>query len=330
MYGGTIEDWRGNIVTGWPAPQAPGLPYRFETRLPTPEGEQVYDWMEYTLADGNAFAMARNVTYLFQPTDPQPGIDAEPPVLGTQMADQSQVQISQDIPAEGPQRTIAENLSAPVEEIVPVEEVANNGLFNQEAVLASSALAVPAIAATALAADPVASDPIMEAAQSVEIPEIEDVQVPEFEQALSEITEEPSLETNSEITAETSPADEPVEEERSYDRRTLPIEDDNAVLGNNWRDAVIAKAVGAEPAAAEEEAEAEELVDAASEESSDAIRILLAEDNAINALLTRTLLEAEGHVVDTVEDGALAVEAMKTSKYDFCLLYTSPSPRDRG
>ena len=320
MYGGTIEDWRGNIVTGWPAPQAPGLPYRFETRLPTPEGEQVYDWMEYTLADGNAFAMARNVTYLFQPTDPQPGIDAEPPVLATQIADQSQVQISQDIPAEGPQRTIAENLSAPVEEIVPVEEVANNGLFNQEAVLASSALAVPAIAATALAADPVASDPIMEAAQSVEIPEIEDVQVPEFEQALSEITEEPSLETNSEITAETSPADEPVEEERSYDRRTLPIEDDNAVLGNNWRDAVIAKAVGAEPAAAEEEAEAEELVDAASEESSDAIRILLAEDNAINALLTRTLLEAEGHVVDTVEDGALAVEAMKTSKYDLIFM----------
>ena len=105
MYGGTIDDWRGNIVTGWPAPQAPGVPYRFETRLPTPEGEHVYDWMEYTLADGNAFAMARNVTYLFQPTDPQPGIDAEPPVLATQIADQSQVQISQDIPAEGPQRT---------------------------------------------------------------------------------------------------------------------------------------------------------------------------------------------------------------------------------
>ena len=67
MYGGNIDDWRGNIVTGWPAPQAPGTPYRFETRLPTQEGEQVYDWMEYTLADGNAFAMARNVTYLFQP-----------------------------------------------------------------------------------------------------------------------------------------------------------------------------------------------------------------------------------------------------------------------
>ena len=325
MYGGTIEDWRGNIVTGWPAPQAPGVPYRFETRLPTPEGEQVYDWMEYTLADGNAFAMARNVTYLFQPTDPQPGIDAEPPVLATQMADQSQVQVAADIPAEVPQRTIAEDVSQPVEDIIPVEENADNSLFNQEAVLTTAAVAVPAIAATALetdpvAADPIASDPIMEAAQSVEIPEIEDVQVPEFEQALSEITEEPSPETNTEITAQTNSADEPVEEERSYDRRTLPIEDDNAVLGNNWRDAVIAKAVGAEPVAAEEEAEAEVLVEAASEESGDAIRILLAEDNAINALLTRTLLEAEGHIVDTVEDGALAVEAMKTSKYDLIFM----------
>ena len=82
MYGGTIEDWRGNVVTGWPAPQAPGVPYRFETRLPTQEGEQVYDWMEFTLADGTAFAMARNVTYLFQAPDPQPGYEAQPPMQG--------------------------------------------------------------------------------------------------------------------------------------------------------------------------------------------------------------------------------------------------------
>ena len=50
------------------------------------------------------------------------------------------------------------------------------------------------------------------------------------------------------------------------------------------------------------------------------IRILLAEDNAINALLTRTLLEAEGHTVDTVEDGQLAVEAMKTASYDLIFM----------
>ena len=50
------------------------------------------------------------------------------------------------------------------------------------------------------------------------------------------------------------------------------------------------------------------------------MRILLAEDNAINALLTRTLLEAEGHTVDTVEDGVLACEAMKSSKYDLIFM----------
>ena len=46
----------------------------------------------------------------------------------------------------------------------------------------------------------------------------------------------------------------------------------------------------------------------------------MAEDNAINALLTRTLLEAEGHTVDTVEDGLLAVEAMKTATYDLIFM----------
>ena len=44
LYGGSVEDWRGNAVGGWPVPQA--APYRFETRLPGADGiEQVYDWM---------------------------------------------------------------------------------------------------------------------------------------------------------------------------------------------------------------------------------------------------------------------------------------------
>ena len=81
MYGGQVEDWRGNIVTGWSAPQPPGMPYRFETRMPSEAGEQVYDWMELTMADGNAFAMARNVTYLFQTPDPDPGIAEQPPEI---------------------------------------------------------------------------------------------------------------------------------------------------------------------------------------------------------------------------------------------------------
>ncbi len=47
---------------------------------------------------------------------------------------------------------------------------------------------------------------------------------------------------------------------------------------------------------------------------------MLAEDNAINALLTRTLLEADGHTVETVEDGALAVEAMKARDFDMIFM----------
>ena len=110
---------------------------------------------------------------------------------------------------------------------------------------------------------------------------------------------------------------------REYERRTLPVEDENAVLGNNWRDAVIAKAVGAEGATPEPIAEAEEVSEPrppAGATSSEGIRILLAEDNAINALLTRTLLEAEGCHVDTVEDGALAVEAMRVNTYDLIFM----------
>ncbi|MGB6229025.1 MAG: response regulator, partial [Litorimonas sp.] len=110
-----------------------------------------------------------------------------------------------------------------------------------------------------------------------------------------------------------------VEPERDFERRALPIENDEAVLGNNWRDAVIAKATGGEDAVPEEIG----LMagdDPSPAPSADGIRILLAEDNAINALLTRTLLEADGHSVETVEDGQLAVEAMKRSSYDMIFM----------
>jgi signal transduction histidine kinase/DNA-binding response OmpR family regulator len=49
-------------------------------------------------------------------------------------------------------------------------------------------------------------------------------------------------------------------------------------------------------------------------------RILLAEDNEINTLLARTLLEGEGYVVDCVEDGAEAVEASRSWTYDLILM----------
>ena len=116
-------------------------------------------------------------------------------------------------------------------------------------------------------------------------------------------------------------------EKREFERRALPIESGSAVLGNNWRDAVIAKAVGAEGVAddaAQTETAAAEAPQAEPAPQIDGkggpMRILLAEDNAINALLTRTLLEADGHVVETVEDGVLAVEAMKSSKYDLIFM----------
>ena len=49
-------------------------------------------------------------------------------------------------------------------------------------------------------------------------------------------------------------------------------------------------------------------------------RILLAEDNDINTLLARTLLEEEGYSVDCVVDGAEAVEAAAAGRYDLILM----------
>ncbi len=323
MYGGTIEDWRGNVVTGWPAPQAPGTPYRFETRLPTAEGEQVYDWMEFTMADGTAFAMARNVTYLFQSPDPQPGFEAQPPVDQAPVEAQSAANAPQ-MPVAPIQPVYAE--AAP--EVAQTETAVQEPVPEPDPVMASD----PVLTSDpVMASEPVLThDPIIEAAQSVA--PVTDVDVPEFEQALTEINEQPEM----------SPVDEgqpaqlhapevdiqdmqpqheqadPQEETRDFERRALPIENQDAVLGNNWRDAVIAKAVGAESNEAEEAPAAEDTQTAPSADGQ--IRILLAEDNAINALLTRTLLEAEGHAVDTVEDGVLAVEAMKTSSYDLIFM----------
>lgn len=50
------------------------------------------------------------------------------------------------------------------------------------------------------------------------------------------------------------------------------------------------------------------------------MRVLLAEDNAINALLARTLLTRAGCVVTVVQDGVEAVEAAATGRFDLILL----------
>ena len=305
MYGGQIEDWRGNVVTGWPAPQPPGMPYRFETRLPSEEGEQVYDWMEFTLADGNAFAMARNVTYLFQTPDPDPGVTEQPPQIQEQPAEAVTESLSDMMPTAEPQ-------SNPLP--VFAEQTA------QEPVLQAPAAAEPVLQATAQV--PSMETHVAESHEAVSDIHAQVAADPVFDSASYSNLAEPVIETPAEpAPAYEAPAPQTAApEERAYERRALPLENEDAVLGNNWRDAVIAKAVGAEVPKAEEPQEAEVPAPAAAEGDAGAIRILLAEDNAINALLTRTLLEAEGHTVDTVEDGVLAVEAMKSSKYDLIFM----------
>lgn len=49
-------------------------------------------------------------------------------------------------------------------------------------------------------------------------------------------------------------------------------------------------------------------------------RVLLVEDNEINVMVARTLLEAAGFAVDIAGDGIVAVEAAKTHEYDLILM----------
>jgi len=73
IYGGQVQDWHGNSVGGWPLPLGGPAPNRFETRLPTPQGEMVFDWVEYTLADGGTLGLGRDVTELLTAPEPDPG-----------------------------------------------------------------------------------------------------------------------------------------------------------------------------------------------------------------------------------------------------------------
>jgi CheY-like chemotaxis protein len=319
MYGGRIEDWRGNVLTGWPMPQAPGMPYRLETRLPTEAGEQVYDWMEFTMADGNAFAMARNVTYLFQSPDPDPGASQLPDQ--TLEEPEAAMQSSEHTPSAMPEEA-APVFAEQMELLAASPAPAAHAPAMQSAVIeppspenqntaSDVAQDIAPNAAMDISAE-VAADPVFDSASYANLAEAAPVNAPAMAETITP-----------EITAPAAQA--PAAEEREFERRALPIENEEAVLGNNWRDAVIAKAVGV--GAAEEETDAPNetnaanTMSAATDKAADGnVRILLAEDNAINALLTRTLLEAEGHVVETVEDGALACEAMKSSKYDLIFM----------
>lgn len=337
LYGGTVEAWTGNALQGWPAPQPtePGaypVPYRFETRMPAQDvgqAEQVYDWVEQSHPDGSAFALARNVTSYASAA--QPVLSETPPPAAETPAVQNQFELAQSSTPE----TSSDQIPTQADS-APQQDMSATSHDMQTAY------------------DPVASEATLETEASFE-PQSQETNIPQtgvetaseikhnapeqaqIEDAQSVSSNAPDQETSpGSVSSEHTPdqtqqvqtQDLPVgEEKRDFERRALPLDDDSAVLGNNWRDAVIAKALGVEDAPTQQtapaatETEAQSAPPAGTGELSGGVkRILLAEDNAINALLTRTLLEAEGHVVETVEDGTLAVEAMKSQSYDLIFM----------
>ena len=277
------------------------------------------------MADGGALAISRNVTALLNQSPPtDPALAPLPPM----QAPTADVPVAQSpeafAPPAGPimdmlphyapetqapvESQKAANLTPDVEAAIDVaaetDFMADAQNISASNVEVSAELAPPP--AEPVVADPVVAEPVV--AEPVVAAPVVDVPVPAAPAAV---------------------------ETRDHERRALPIENDENVLGSNWRDAVIAKAVGSEiadtmqtgapsaPVAPEEpspiEAPASQLT-ASPNDTDNAIRILLAEDNAINALLTRTLLEADGCYVDVVEDGSLAVDAMRVNKYDMILM----------
>jgi PAS domain S-box-containing protein len=68
--------------------------------------------------------------------------------------------------------------------------------------------------------------------------------------------------------------------------------------------------------------------DSGTGEPTDALRVLLAEDHALNQIMIRIMLEAAGHQVDVVENGRLAINAVVTKPYDVVLMDVSMPEMD--
>ena len=302
MFGGSIEQWHGQVLDGWHTPQAGGGVHRFEIRMPGPNGsEQVHDWMEQSDVHGNGLAMARDISdYLTHAAAP-----AQPAVPDMAAPSTDPVQ---DAPfqAQTGQAASVSSHSGPTQSFDPHAGSTGHAPIDLAVPEPAQTVAPLAQAAPASQPEPGLSSYDTQAADSA-----------------------PSAPAQADP-APTAPASPAYTEQpaRDFERRALPIEDGDAVLGNNWRDAVIAKAVGvgdddddSAGVSSDTSAVTEHTQDAASSVAAgDTIKILLAEDNAINALLTRTLLEAEGHSVETVEDGQLAVDAMKTQSFDLIFM----------
>jgi len=366
IYGGRVEDWQGNVIAGWPTPQAGPGSSRFETRIPSAEGELIYDWIECTMADGHALAIARDVTSFVAPTPPPPAeaplpqMDMAPPLTPPPLDVQPQAEpVSGNFPANSSftDSIISNALGTP--ELAPqhAPQASTHAHPETQTIIDTPApittqtdLAPASSVPTPLDSmlDKNTSDFVQPAQTQFAPPAAIDVAAPHMEQVQDTAPNAPASEpvsTPENMTPEmphiepqnipTPPenaGNEPAAipentPERDFERRALPIENDDAVLGNNWRDAVIAKAVGAtenetDAGNAHTETNVNTSVSATPEPNGapSAHRILLAEDNAINALLTRTLLEAEGCVVDVVEDGLLAVEAVKNAAYDMIFM----------
>jgi len=338
MYGGTIETWTGNALEGWSAPHpvTPGnypTPNRFETRIEavdTQTQEQIFDWLEQTGPDGSALAIARNVTIFGSTDHPQHTTEKDQAVeeLSVENPHTETPLHNQPHEAHATQAVEQQNLSQNQAEAQTFEPAPQS---HSEA---------PEQDFTELAH----SEYKLESAQSQHVTVGQNAQTlphdaspitndAQFDQQTAPSPKDPTYTPPSEdahaptpqtqtAAVETPKADVKAPsrlttEERDFQRRALPMESNNSILGNNWRDAVIAKAVGAE---AEIEEKPQSQPDEADVSGVKPMHILLAEDNAINALLTRTLLEAEGHTVETVEDGVLAVEAMKSQTYDLIFM----------
>ena len=324
FYGGQDTDWAGKLIPNWPDVVSTGA-QRFETRHGDENMAVAFDWVETILSDGHALVIARNINQYVEQINAlqmqQKQAQPVAPVLNPAIAENA----------------VTENI-VPATENVPKQQVSENQVL-EKTVPESPELENTELENTAPDSSvgentvPENIEPVFETESELEAPDLD----ADIEQTLDNTAEDYAYEDNKqaqavveEVVDKVAPAEQPVaaqvnkSEEKIIQKRALPIEDSTSVLGSNWRDQVIAKAVGADVDDIKEAKAERNIADEESkgddQKMATGLQILLAEDNAINALLTRTLLEADGAIVDVVEDGALALEAVKKKDYDLIFM----------